>query len=550
MIKTKKILFYVVFANIIIYSFIFTNCNSVKEPESVYDEPDYTEQDVRNNEISQIKDMLNNRESIKAMWRAYLLGDSNIINICVDKVVKQYNDFITTKKYYEAYRLYLSLEACGYEKLNTLSMGKQILENKINEETKNILTATKSETFSKDDSVKNYINGTVTVWVDGGIAIKNGMGYSSVVIGSGFFIDKSGYIVTNNHVIESVVDPKNENTTKLYIKLASDSDTKIPAKVIGWDPVLDLALLKTEIDAPYVFKLGSSNDLDVGDKIYVIGSPVGLGRTLTSGIVSATDRKLFTTGSVMQIEAAVNSGNSGGPCISESGVVQAIVFAGMEKYEGLNFAIPVEYLKTDLPMLFHGGEVSHSWVASYGHTKKLGTTDKGFEVQYVMPGGSANRAGLKESDVITAVEGEPVLNLEQLQDKLRRYIPRTIIKITAKDTAGVKKDYLVYLEKRPAYPGYDIYEHDHITGSFIPILGMKLISASTYGHKYSIEKVINGTTADDSGFSEGDPVEINKVKFTDDKSAIYVQIDTSRKSKNYFDTNMALAASLDNPYYF
>ena len=130
-------------------------------------------------------------------------------------------------------------------------------------------------------------------------------------------------------MIADLVDKKSESFSRLFIKLAGDSDTRIPAKVIGYDSEIDLALIKTEVEAPYVFSLGSSADLDAGDKIYAIGSPVGLERTLTSGIVSATDRKLFTLASVMQIDAAVNQGNSGGPCIDENGNVQGVVFAAM-----------------------------------------------------------------------------------------------------------------------------------------------------------------------------------------------------------------------------
>lgn len=103
--------------------------------------------------------------------------------------------------------------------------------------------------------------------------------------------------------------------------------------------------------APYVFELGSSSDLSVGDRVFAIGSPLGLDKTLTSGIISSDDRHLFSAGFVFQIDAAVNSGNSGGPLIDEKGRVQAVVFAGVMNYQGLNFAIPVEYLRYDLPFL-------------------------------------------------------------------------------------------------------------------------------------------------------------------------------------------------------
>jgi S1-C subfamily serine protease len=166
--------------------------------------------------------------------------------------------------------------------------------------------------------------------------------------GSGIIIGKNEemlLIATNYHVIESEVDPEYEGYSRLYIKTSEDSETKIPAKVVGYDSVMDLALLKTEITPKYVFQLGSSENLEIGDQIYAIGSPLGLEKTITSGIISTTDRKITTMGTVMQIDASVNAGNSGGPAVSKEGLVQGVVFAGIEGSQGLNFAIPVEYLK-------------------------------------------------------------------------------------------------------------------------------------------------------------------------------------------------------------
>ena len=102
--------------------------------------------------------------------------------------------------------------------------------------------------------------------------------------------------------------------------------------------------------------------MSVGDKISAIGTPIGLEGTLTSGIISSIGRKMTTLGNVFQIDAAVNSGNSGGPLIDEKYKVQAIVFAGMLQFQGLNFAIPVEYLKLLLPRLYYGGEILHPFV--------------------------------------------------------------------------------------------------------------------------------------------------------------------------------------------
>ena len=394
------------------------------------------------------------------------------------------------------------------------------------------------------------VNATVTIWVDKGIKIQNGAGYADRVIGSGFFIDRRGYIVTNHHVISDLVDPKHEGYTRLFIKLARDSETRIPAKVIGYDSVLDLALLKAEIDPPFILALGSSSDLSIGEKVSAIGTPLGLHGTITSGIISAVDRKLFTTGSVLQIDAAVNSGNSGGPCIDQQMRVQAIVFAGILQYQGLNFAIPVEYLRQDLPFLYHGGKRSHTWIGAYGHTMREGLTETGLEVQYVMPGGVANRAGLKKGDVITFVNGKRISSLENLQDIFRNYVPENILKLEySRDSENYSA--LVYLDERPDQPGYEIYRSDLLTGSFIPIFGMGLSSSSTMSsRKFVIDEIIKGSVADESGFSVTDPVMILEVRFNEDNSAISVNLSTRKKKKGYLDITMGIGTSLDSPYYF
>jgi S1-C subfamily serine protease len=549
-------------------AFAITGCTSIRQPSAVYSQPDYTAKDVHDAEIKRIGSIQKD-DDVQALWRACLLGDEETKSSCFETTVSSYKAALEKKDWFNSLRLYRSLKAAGYAELSSLEKDESELLSLMNADvpglTKNKSSAspaaenvTKSGALAAQTStavpkarVSSYINGTVTVWVDLGMKIEKGMGYADRVIGSGFFISKDGYIVTNHHVIADLVNPKYEGYSRLYIKLASDSDTRIPAKVIGWDPVVDLALLKAEVEAPYVFTLGSSEDLDVGDRIYAIGSPVGLERTLTSGIVSATDRKLFSIGAVMQIDAAVNSGNSGGPCIDENGAVQAIVFAGMLQYEGLNFAIPVEYLKADLSALYHGGKYEHPWLCAYGHTKKDLGKDAGLEIQYVMPGGSASRAKLKEGDVITAIDGESVKSLEDVQKILLYRSSKTIVSISYSSSDGEAKTCIAYLSARPENPGYTVYNNDVLAGSFIPLFGMKLTSVSTASNrKYSISSIIKGSVADESGFSENDPVEIQNVKFNDDNSAVYAELYAKKRKKGYLDASMAIASPLDSPYYF
>ena len=311
-------------------SLCLLSCNSTSQ-ESKREQItfDYTQEDARKAEIDRIKKLMSVKPA-EALWRAKLVNDETIIDI----TSKALRDFciasLDQKDYQELYFAYSSLCAAGYEQLANEVISKAELEGLYFKQIPGY-GIKKSEVPLKN--ISQCIAGTVTVWVDLGIKVHGGMGYADRVIGSGFFIDERGYLITNHHVIADVVDPKYEGYGKVYIKLAGDEENRIPAKIIGWDKTHDLALLKTEVKPPYVFSLGSSSDLKSGDRVYAIGSPLGLESTLTSGVVSSTNRKIFTTGSVLQIDASVNSGNSGGPCIDSNGNVQAVVFAGIPRYQ-------------------------------------------------------------------------------------------------------------------------------------------------------------------------------------------------------------------------
>ena len=279
------------------------------------------------------------------------------------------------------------------------------------------------------ETVRKMMKGVVTVWVDRGITIEKGLGRADRMIGSGFFIDKNGFLITNYHVIQSEVDPEYEGFSRVYVKPAGNTSVRIPAKVIGWDPIFDLALLKTEITPEVSFVLGSSEDLNLGSRIYAIGSPAGLEQTLTSGIVSAKDRRFLSLGSVLQIDAPVNHGSSGGPIIDEAGRVQAIVFAGLERQEGLNFAIPVELLKLILSQLYGGGAAVHAWMASYGLSVPEAIGQRGgAKLVYTLPGASASC--IPAETLITRINDRPVADLEALQAELMRFSAGTIVKIS------------------------------------------------------------------------------------------------------------------------
>ena len=526
----------------------FFSCVSGDLPKAPDIELDYTQKDAHDAEVKRIYDLLQ-KKPVEALWRALILGDKALSDECAGIAADALSSHIDQGDRLEAWTIFNSLKSSGYGEAAKKVVGEKEMRAFYYDGVPGLFGGPQPRL----EKISDYIQGTVTVWVDLGVKVENGMGYAARVIGSGFFIDPRGYIVTNHHVIEEIVSPKNPGYGKVFIKMAESDDQRIPAKVVGYDSVHDLALLKTEAKVPYVFNLGSKSQLSVGSVIYAIGSPLGLERTLTSGVVSSADRKLFTTGSAVQIDAAINSGNSGGPCIDKNGVVQGVVFAGIASYQGLNFAIPIEYLKQDLPILYRGGERRFPWLSAYGKTAKAGRVNYGLEVQYIKPASAMARAGMEAGDVVVELDGKKVSSLEDAQDILRDHTPGSILACSYLKGGSyeAKKECLLYLTERPKNPGYEIYQGDTIQHSFIAIFGMELIPSSTLNSRtFVVKNVLPGSAADENGFSENDPLTVARIQFNDDKSAILAAFSTKNRRNGYLDINIALQAMLDSPYYF
>jgi serine protease Do len=174
-------------------------------------------------------------------------------------------------------------------------------------------------------------------------------------LGSGFIIDKDGYIVTNNHVIADADE----------IKVKLNSGKEYDAKIIGRDPSTDIALIKIKADSNYsVAKLGDSDALKVGEWVVAIGSPFGLEHTVTAGIVSAKGRVIGSGpyDDFIQTDASINPGNSGGPLINMKGNVVGINTAIIASGQGIGFAVPVNMAKGVIKQLKEEGEVTRGWL--------------------------------------------------------------------------------------------------------------------------------------------------------------------------------------------
>jgi serine protease Do len=234
-------------------------------------------------------------------------------------------------------------------------------------------------------------------------------------LGSGVIVDKRGYILTNNHVIE--------NATKIQVQLNNDT-TRYTAKVVGADDDTDLAVIKIDANKELpTAKLGNSDGVQVGDWVLAIGSPFGLQATVTAGIISAKDRgglglaKQFQR--FLQTDAAINPGNSGGPLVDLAGQVIGIntaIITGSRGYEGVGFALPSNTAINVYNQIVANGRVTRG---SIGVTfqEDLGTNPitlqslgapYGVVIEGVEPGSPAEKAGLKGGDVITSVNGAPV----------------------------------------------------------------------------------------------------------------------------------------------
>jgi serine protease Do len=228
-------------------------------------------------------------------------------------------------------------------------------------------------------------------------------------LGSGFIISNDGYIVTNNHVVAEADEIK--------VKLLG-REKPYDAKIIGRDPETDLALLKIEAGASLpVLEFGNSDATKVGEWVMAIGNPFGLGHTVTAGIVSAKGRHIGAGpfDSFLQTDASINPGNSGGPLINLDGKVVGINTAIVPNGQGIGFATPSSMADKIIQQLKVGKKIMRGWLGitmqelDENTAKAVGLKDtKGVLVAHVIPGDPADKGGLRISDVILRVNGQPV----------------------------------------------------------------------------------------------------------------------------------------------
>jgi serine protease Do len=334
-------------------------------------------------------------------------------------------------------------------------------------------------------------------------------------LGSGFIINREGYIVTNNHVVENASE----------IKVSLSDKEEYDAKVIGRDPRTDVALIKIEVkrDLPVV-ALGDSSTLRVGEWVMAIGNPFGFGHTVTTGIVSAKGRTIGAGpyDDFIQTDASINPGNSGGPLFNMNGEVVGINSAIMATGQGIGFAIPVNVAKELLVQLREKGRVVRGWLGVQVQrvtpelAKSFGLDrERGALVADVMPDTPAEKAGIERGDVIIEFNGRKIEEMNDLPRAVANTAPNTDVpvKILRKGQEKVVQVKVAEMkEERVAASGGTLEEGLGMTvQELTPEIARSLGVSESKG--IVVANVDDGSPADEAGIRRGDViVEINQKK--------------------------------------
>jgi Do/DeqQ family serine protease len=273
-------------------------------------------------------------------------------------------------------------------------------------------------------------------------------------LGSGVIVSANGYILTNNHVVETADE----------IEVSLSDGRKLLAKVVGSDPETDLAVLHVEAKDLPGTTFGSSDTLRVGDIVLAIGNPFGFGQTVTAGIVSALGRSglgINVFENFIQTDAAINPGNSGGALVDASGNLVGIntaIFSRNGGSMGIGFATPVSTAKVVLEQIIKNGSVTRGWIGvelgpvtpAMAESFNLGTSE-GAVIKGVLNGGPADKAGIKPGDVLVAIEGKPILDPQSVLNVVTGIAPGSAAKMKVK-RKGQDMELAVTVGRRPKPP--------------------------------------------------------------------------------------------------
>jgi serine protease Do len=341
-------------------------------------------------------------------------------------------------------------------------------------------------------------------------------------LGSGVIISPDGYIVTNNHVIEGAVD----------IRVTMSNKEVMPAKLIGADPLTDLAVIKVDRTNLPSVPWGNSSSLRPGQTVLAFGNPYGYRFTVTRGIVSALNRPnpdpsdRRKPGEFIQTDAAINPGNSGGALVDARGEligINTFLISSSGSFSGMGFAIPAQIVEPTVDALIRDGKITHAFIgiqiadvtpdnAKFFNMSKA----EGAVVSDVQPDAPGAKAGLKTGDVITELDGKRVTDAGQLQMLVAQKRPGETIQLTV-DRDSKPTTIAVKLEELGGAKSTETVGGEHGKarwglglGELTPDVRNQLQAANTI-HGAVIESVQPGSPADNAGLQQGDIImEVNR----------------------------------------
>jgi len=286
------------------------------------------------------------------------------------------------------------------------------------------------------------------------------------IVGSGMIIERDGQVLTNAHVVDGAAS----------VVVTLDTGTKVAARTIGLDSVLDVALLRVEGQGPLpVARLGDSSSVKVGDEVVAIGNPIGLDQTMTRGIVSGLNRVLpgVSDEAMIQTDTPINPGNSGGPLVDRCGNVIGINTLISEDAQSIGFAVPINAARAVLRELRDSGRVARPWLGIQGRAvdAALGSIVRmpitpGYLVEVVFDASPAEQAGIRGGsiaivvqgdeyllggDIVTAIQGTPIHSHQEYLAKVRTLKPGQRVKVSlVRD--GQPRDVSLMVTERPRLP--------------------------------------------------------------------------------------------------
>ncbi len=355
--------------------------------------------------------------------------------------------------------------------------------------------------------------------------------------GSGFIISKDGYILTNNHVVGEA--------DVIKVKLADGRQFK--AKLVGTDPQSDVAVIKIDADNLPVMPLGDSDKLEVGEWVIAIGNPFGLTQTVTVGVVSAKGRSRIGINDYedfIQTDAAINPGNSGGPLVNIHGEaigINTAIFSRSGGYMGIGFAIPINMARAIEQQLIKQGKVVRGWLGvviqdiDEDLAKSFGLKDtEGALIAEVSKGSPAEKAGLKEGDVIKKLNGRKIESVDELRNRIALTRPGTKIELEVLRN-GKRKTLDVTIGEQPSGAMQAISQNEMLKKLGLGVQELTAELADQFGYQEGqgvlISEVEPGSPAAQVGMRPGQLIEEVNRKHVHNMDEFLEALSVSKRTK-------------------